>query len=755
MYEINSKQIKIKKLSVPIEGMTCASCVARVEKAISKAGGVKNVSVNLATEKATFEIDESKANVQQISSLVKDAGYKLDISSLQKDDTIINPGNEDQNEKNEYEIHLKKDSIFALILTVPIFIISMGTLWSGFNKFVPISADYLNKILLILTTPVVFISGKRFYKIFWNNLKHFSADMNSLVAIGTAAAFGYSIIVTLFPALILKPGQYPHTYFDTTVVIITLILMGRWLESRAKSQTNSAIKELIKLKPKTAIVKRDGKDITINIEELAVGDIVIIKPGSKIPADGKVISGSSAVDESMITGESILVEKIKGSKVIGGTINKTGAFEFQITALGNNSVLGQIIKMVEEAQGSKAPIQNLADKIASIFVPVVIGISIITFIVWLLAGTGNSIFSAALINFVAVLIIACPCALGLATPTAIMVGTGKGAKYGILIKNGESLESAHKISTVIFDKTGTITEGKPRVIKIISKGISEEELIKYAASVENKSEHPLAEAIIEYAKSKRIEFNVADSFESLTGKGIFATVEKQKILAGNLKLMQENSIDISSFKNEIENQENEGKPTIFIARNGKLEGLIVIEDTIKQSSVEAVKELNRMGIQTVMLTGDNKKTAETIAKEAGVNSFEAEIMPEDKARIVKKYQEENKLVAMVGDGINDAPALAQSDIGIAIGSGTDVAIESGSIVLIKDNLLDVATAIKLSKRTIKTIKQNLFWAFIYNSIGIPLAAFGLLNPMFAALAMSLSSVSVVSNSLRLKNFKKD
>ena len=753
MDETNLKPMKIKKLSLPVEGMTCASCVARVEKAISKVDGVKNVSVNLATEKATFEIDELKADIKQISSLVEDAGYKLDLSPLQKNDSIANAKNEDENEKNEYEIQLKKDFIFALILTVPIFILSIGTLWSGFNKLVPIPADYLNKILLILTTPVVFISGKRFYKIFWNNLKHFSADMNSLVAIGTAAAFGYSIIITLFPAFILKPGQYPHVYFDTTVVIITLILMGRWLESRAKSQTNSAIKELIKLKPKTAIVKRDGKEITINIEELAIGDTVIIKPGSKIPADGKVISGSSVVDESMFTGESIPVEKIKDSKIIGGTINKTGAFEFQITALGDNSVLGQIIKMVEEAQGSKAPIQNLADKIASIFVPVVIGIAVITFIVWLIVGTGDSVFSAALINFVAVLIIACPCALGLATPTAIMVGTGKGAKYGILIKNGESLERAHKISTVIFDKTGTITEGKPRVTKVISDGISEEELIKYAASVENKSEHPLAEAIIEYARSKGIEFHEADSFESLTGKGILATVEKQKILAGNLKLMQENSIDISSFKNEIENQESEGKPTIFLARNGKLEGLIVIEDTIKQTSVEAVKELNRMGIQTVMLTGDNKKTAEAIAKETGMNSFEAEIMPEDKARIVKKYQEGNKLVAMVGDGINDAPALAQSDIGIAIGSGTDVAIESGSIVLIKDNLLDVTTAIKLSKRTIKTVKQNLFWAFIYNTIGIPLAAFGLLNPMFAALAMSLSSVSVVSNSLRLKNFR--
>ncbi len=736
---------KIKTLTFPVEGMTCASCVARVEKSIRKIEGIKNVSVNLATEKATFEFEDGKVNVKDVADIVEEAGYKMNVS-LSKEEVK----EESKDEASEYHKTLQKELIFAAILAVPILLLSMGSMWSGFHKLIPLSADYLNKILLILTTPVVFISGKRFYKIFWNNLKHFTADMNSLVAVGTAAAYGFSILVTLFPELIMKPGEFPRVYFDTTAVIITLILMGRWLESKAKSKTNSAVKKLIGLKPKTALVKREGKEIEVNIEDLKLTDIVIVKPGGKIPADGSIVLGNSFIDESMVTGESIPVEKSSGSKVIGGTINKTGSFQFEITALGDNSVLGQIIKMVEEAQGSKAPIQNLADKVASIFVPVVIGIAAVTFIVWLLSGGG---FNAALINFVAVLIIACPCALGLATPTAIMVGTGKGAQFGILIKNGESLEVAHKINVVILDKTGTITEGEPKVSEIIFDGEGEDKIIQTAASIENKSEHPIAKAIVNYAKSKKISLLETGSFESITGKGIISNLNGNIVTVGNKRLMIDNSITNNKLDNEIDEMLRKGKTLVYVGINKNLKGVIAVEDPVKESSKKAIKELKEMGIKTVMITGDNKKTAEVIAKQVDVDFFEAEVMPDEKAKMVSKYQKENNIVAMVGDGINDAPALAQSNVGIAIGSGTDIAIETGSIVLISGDLGGVVSAIKLSRRTIGTIKQNLFWAFIYNSLGIPLAALGILNPMFAALAMSLSSVSVISNSLRLKNFK--
>ncbi len=741
----------IKIISLPVEGMTCASCVARVEKAIKKVEGVKDVSVNLATEKATFEIDPAKTNYLDIVAKIKDAGYNVDTSSLDKK----NEPASSNNNKSDFDSELQKDFIFATVLTVPILLLNMGMMFDFFQNLIPFSADYFNKFLLILTTPVVFISGKRFYKIFWNNLKHFSADMNSLVAVGTGAAFTYSLIVTLFPSFILLQGQTPHVYFDTTAVIISLILMGRWLESRAKQKTNSSIKKLMELKPKTATVIRNGVQVEIKLEELILGDVVVVKPGGKISADGLVRKGNSVIDESMITGESIPVEKSIGAKVIGGTINKSGYIEFEITAIGENSVLGQIIRMVEEAQGSKAPIQNLADKIASIFVPVVIVVAVLTFFVWLIVGSGDYTFSHALINFVAVLIIACPCALGLATPTAIMVSTGKGAQLGILIKNGESLERAHKISTIIFDKTGTITEGKPTVSEIISFGSNEDELIGIAASAEQKSEHPIAAAVVEYAKLKNIKTIELDNFENLPGEGIFSQINGNEVLAGNLKLMEKYSVNLLEYSAEIEELVSSGKTLVFTAVNKKLKLIISIEDPIKESSVTAIAHLKKMGIKTVMLTGDNYSTAKIIAEKSGVDLFEADLMPVDKVNAIKKYQKENEVVAMVGDGINDAPALAQSDVGIAIGSGTDVAIETGSIVLMGSDLNGVVNAIKLSRNTIKTIKQNLFWAFIYNTLGIPLAALGMLNPMIGAFAMSLSSVSVISNSLRLKNFKAD
>lgn len=741
-------KINSEKISAPLAGMTCASCVARVEKSINKIEGIKNVSVNLATEKATFEIDYNFASLPQIEKAIEDAGYKIDFSSFNKKmDTTIT-----QSEvKSEFDKELKRDFLLAVCLTVPIFVLSMAMMWDKFHNFIPLSNDIFNKILLLLTTPVVFISGKRFYKIFWENLLHLTVDMNSLVAIGTGAAFIYSTLLTLFPELFFDQSVVSHVYFETTAVIITLILMGRWLESRAKSKTGLAIKKLIELKPQTVIVKRGDLAKEIPIDELSISDIVIIKPGGKIPCDGKIISGYSTVDESMITGESMPIEKNVGSKVIGGTINKTGSFEFKITAISDDSILGKIIKLVEEAQGSKAPIQKLADKIASIFVPVIILIAIITFIGWLFFSSGN--LSIALINFVAVLIIACPCALGLATPTAIIVGTGKGAQKGILIKNAESLEVAHKIDTIIFDKTRTITTGKPKVSSVHTNSIDEKAFLKLAGSLEQRSEHPVATAIVSYAINKGINFEKVESFESLTGTGLRGNVNGNEVLAGNQLLMNNNSIDVKIFEENINELSGSSKTLVFIAINKQLIGLIAVEDEIKNNSKEVVTKLKSMNLKTVLLTGDNNSTAKFIAESVGFDDYRAEVLPGDKLSVISEYQSKGKIVAMVGDGINDAPALAQSNVGIAMGTGTDVAIESGDIVLMSGDLNGVVNSIKLSRQTLNTIKQNLFWAFIYNIIGVPLAAFGLLNPMIAALAMSFSSVSVVTNSLRLKTKK--
>lgn len=739
--------VKIDRISLPVEGMTCASCSARVERTIKKLDGIKNVNVNLATEKASIEYDPSVIDIFKVGKAVEDAGYKLDLSVLKQDKT------ESKAVKgNDYLEKVKRDFMLALVFTVPVFLINMGLMWSGFSGL--IGADNWNRILLILTTPVVFIAGKRFYVIFWNNLKHFTADMNSLVAVGTGAAYIYSLLVTLFPELILgiHKSHSAHVYYDTAAVIITLILMGRYLESRAKAKTNTAVKKLVELSPVTAVVKRDGEEITIETKNLKIDDIVIIKPGMHIPADGKIINGTAVLDESMITGESLPVEKNSGAKVFGGTINKTGAFEMQVTALGTESLLGQIIKMVEEAQGSKAPIQNLADKTASVFVPAVISIAIITFAIWIII-LGTAGFSTALINFVAVLIIACPCALGLATPTAIIAATGKGASKGILIKDGESLELANKISTVIFDKTGTITEGDISVTKVIPYTASEYDIIRYAASAEKYSEHPLGSAIVDYSVFREIELFPVSDFLYFPGKGIKAEINGKDILAGNAALINDNEIDIRESINNVIEESKKGSIIIYVAIDNKLAGIITLEDKIKPNVNEVISELKKKKIKTIMLTGDNKRIAEIIAEKTGLDSFEAEVLPQYKANSVKKYQTENEVVAMVGDGINDAPALAQADIGIAIGSGTDIAIETGSIILINNNLYGVLDAIKLSQKTISIIKQNLFWAFIYNIIGIPLAAIGKLDPMLAALAMSLSSVSVISNSLRIRKIK--
>jgi P-type Cu+ transporter len=740
-------KISAQNISLPVEGMTCASCVARVEKTVIKINGISNVNVNLATEKVTFDYDPAMVNLDEVAAKVEDIGYKLDLSKLKEHEENLS---ENKLKSDKHLSELRNDLIFAIVLTIPITLINMGMMWKDFFLNDYLNPHQINKLLLVFTTPVVFISGRRFYKIFWSNLKHFTADMNSLVAIGTGAAYLYSLVITLFPEIFTSLIIH-HVYYDTTVVIITLILLGRWLEARAKSKTGSAIKKLIELQPKTALVKEHEKVIERKIDELKIGDLIIIKPGGKIPADGIIISGSSSVDESMITGESIPVEKFVGSKVIGGTLNTSGYFEFEIVTIGNNSVLGQIIKLVEQAQGSKAPIQNLADKVAAVFVPVVVLIAILTFIVWMFISKTD--LSVPLMNFVAVLIIACPCALGLATPTALIVGMGKAAQNGILFKNGESLEELHRADTIIFDKTGTITEGRLSVKNIFILSGDEKEFLSIITSIESKSEHPIAKAIVEFSKSKSIDLKHVIEFENKSGKGIKAKVDTKPVLAGNELFMNENKIDLSVLKPELKKEVNQNSSLIFLAVNGIISGFICVADSIKENSSQIINSIKELNIEPVLLSGDSKAVTKNISNLTGILKFDAEVLPENKSEKVKEYQNSGKKVIMVGDGINDAPALAQSNVGIAIGNGTDVAIECADVVLMNGDLSGVVKSIRLSKNTIRVIKQNLFWAFIYNVIGIPLAASGLLNPMFAALAMSLSSVSVISNSLRLKKVK--
>ncbi len=742
----------IKTLTLPVEGMTCASCVARVEKALKKTDGVGDVNVNFATEKVTLSFDEKLTDIKKLEAVVEEAGYKLISLSEEKENipSIISPTEVPENleQKKSYQ-QLKSEFIFAAIMTVPIMFISMADMTNWFHQLVPIPMDYVDRLLFLATTLVMFISGKRFFSISWKLLKHFSADMNTLVAVGTGTAYIYSTIAVLFPKMLSLTNSRGDIYFDTAVTIIALILMGRLLEARAKDKTSSAIKKLMGLQPKTARVIRNGKEQDISISDVQKDETIIVRPGEKIPVDGIIAKGFTSVDESMITGESMPVDKKAEDKVIGGTINKNGSIEFRATAIGKNTVIAQIIKLVEQAQGSKAPVQSLADKIVSVFVPVVIGIALVTFLLWYLAAGAS--FTFAMMNFIAVLVIACPCALGLATPAAIMVGTGVGTSNGILIKNAESLERAHKIKIVALDKTGTITTGKPVVTNIIPlNGFNETKLIRLAASIENKSEHPLGLAVVEYAKEKNITFIDVEGFNSITGFGLTGVVEGNAVAIGNLAMMKEYSINIDKANEMTVRFSNEGKTTIFISVNGDLSGIFAIADTVKPSSIKAIKELKQMGIEVVMITGDNEKTANTIAKEAGVDKVIAGVLPQDKAAHIKALQHERKVVAMVGDGINDSPALAQADVGIAIGTGTDVAIEASDITLIKGDLTGVVKAIKLSNKTLLTIKQNLFWAFVYNLVGIPIAALGLLNPIYAAAAMAFSSVSVVSNSLLLR-----
>ncbi len=738
---------QIQTLTLPVEGMTCASCVARVEKVLKSVDGVDSAVVNLATEKATIKIDASKVDVRKLASAVEESGYKLIVE--QKDENKSSPQSHDHAADNYQKI--KKDFIMSAVFAVPIMFVSMVSMTNWFMDIVPLDMESINKLLFITTSIVLVTSGKRFYSIAWKLAKHFDADMNTLVAVGTGAAYVYSSIAVLFPDLLSIDGMMPHVYFDTTATIIALILLGKTLESRAKQKASDAMKELMAIQPKIAKVKHGSEFIDVNIDEVHVGDIVLVRPGEKIPVDGVIVNGNTSIDESMMTGESIPVDKNINDKVIGGTINTTGSIEFSTTAVGKDTVLSHIIRLIEDAQGSKAPIQSLADKIASVFVPVVMGISLITFIAWIVVGVE---FNIALVNAIAVMIIACPCALGLATPTAIIVGTGKGASIGVLIKNAESLERAGEINVVVFDKTGTITEGKPSVVDIKTYNqFDEHEVIQFSTSLEQKSEHPLSKAIAEFGKVKNITAKDVASFLANPGFGISGKIDGKSIAIGNAAFMNESLIKISGAETDAQNFEHDGKTVVYVGMDRKLAAIIAISDQVRKTSAEAVKKLRNKGIDAVLLTGDNERTAMAIAKEVGMEKVIANVLPQDKARHIKELQEQKKNVAMVGDGINDAPALAQANVGIAMGSGTDVALETADIALMKHDLLAVVRSIQLSKTTLKVIKQNLFWAFIYNVIGIPLAAFGMLNPTFAAAAMAFSSVSVVSNSLRLKTIK--
>lgn len=739
----------IQSHTYKIEGMTCSACASRVEKVTNKMPGVENAVVNFATEKLSVSYDADAVSFGDIKAKVEKAGYKL----IREDEQKVEEKKKKLDEKGKLLWRL----ILSLIFAVPLLTITMGHMVGmPLPKIIDPMMNPLNFaiIQLVLTIPVMII-GYKFYYIGYKNLFKLSPNMDSLIAIGTSAAFIYSLYGTY--KIYTGDGSYAMSlYYEAAVTILALITLGKYLEAISKGKTSQAIKKLMGLAPKTAIIVRDGKELVIPIDEVIVGDIVIVKPGEKLPVDGEVIEGATAVDEAMITGESIPVEKTVGSKVIGASINKTGFIKYKATKVGKDTALSQIIKLVEDAQGSKAPIAKMADIIASYFVPIVIGLAILASIGWLVAGE-SGVF--ALTIFISVLVIACPCALGLATPTAIMVGTGKGAEYGVLIKGGEALEVTHQIDTIVFDKTGTITEGKPVVTDIITTTISEDELLSIAASSEKGSEHPLGEAIVKGAEERNIKFKEISNFKAIPGHGIQVEIEGKVILLGNKKLMTENSIEIGDLGVKSDKLANEGKTPMYIAINNKLEGIIAVADTVKPSSKEAIENLHKMGIKVAMITGDNKKTADAIAKQVGIDIVLAEVLPEDKANEVKKLQEKGSKVAMVGDGINDAPALAQADIGIAIGTGTDVAIESANIVLMKGDLKDVATAIKLSKATIRNIKQNLFWAFGYNVLGIPVAMgvlhiFGgpLLNPMIGAAAMSLSSVSVLTNALRLRGF---
>lgn len=736
-----------------IEGMTCASCSQAIEKVLSKLDGVKTATVNLATESLDVEIDPSILDSQRIKQAVSDAGYK----AFDKIGTVTDAK---ELSKSEHIQNMWRRFWLSASFSIPLLYVSMGhMIGMPLPRFINPMSHPLNFSLtqLLLTIPVLII-GRSFFIVGYKSLLKGHPNMDSLVALGTSAATIYSIFATIMIA----KGQEQFAmslYYESAAVILTLITLGKYFEAVSKGKTSEAIKKLMELAPKTAIVVREGKEIEIPIESVILGDRILVKPGDSIPVDGVIVKGASSIDESLLTGESLPVEKIVGDTVIGASLNKTGSFYFEATKVGDDTTLSQIIKLVEEAQGSKAPIAQLADKVSGVFVPTVIVLSLMSGLLWYVLGQESWIFSLTIM--ISVLVIACPCALGLATPTAIMVGTGKGAENGVLIKSGDALETTHKIDTVVLDKTGTITEGKPKVTDILSvSDLGERELLQLAASAEQGSEHPLGSAIVKKAKEDKLIFSEPNDFKAIPGHGIQVTINHEIILLGNKKLMADYDIALVDVETKGDELALAGKTPMYISTDSTLLGIIAVADTIKDSSYNAVKKLQEMGVHVVMLTGDNHQTAQAIAKQVGITDIISDVLPEQKATKVKELQATNKIVGMVGDGINDAPALAQSDVGIAIGTGADVAMESADVVLMRSDLMDVPTAIELSHATIKNIKENLFWAFGYNVLGIPVAmgilhVFGgpLLNPMIAGAAMSFSSVSVLLNALRLKKFK--